>query len=83
MLKSVEKLEWLPIEFDWAIKEEGEKPPHEERAILLGSERKSRLTGQEKVLTQDGNARLALIAGGVTQAFDIEISSSGPSELQQ
>jgi hypothetical protein len=31
------------------------------RGIRIGSKRKSRLTGPEKVLTQDGNARVALI----------------------
>lgn len=31
------------------------------RVIRIGSKRKSRLTGQEKALTQDGNARVALI----------------------
>ena len=31
------------------------------RVIRIGPKRKSRLTGQEKALTQDGNARVALI----------------------
>jgi transposase-like protein len=31
------------------------------RVIRIGSKRKSRLTGQEKALTRDGNARVALI----------------------
>jgi hypothetical protein len=31
------------------------------RVIRIGSKRKSRLSGQERALTQDGNARLALI----------------------